>query len=102
MKATVFVAAIVLGSILNTANAQSIHKHARHQQHRIAQGVKSKELTKGETKKLEQGEKGIHQEVKVAKADGKVTRAERNQIKRDQRKESRRIYRAKHNNRVRH
>ena len=101
MKTSVLAAAIVLGAILNTASAQTIHQKAKNQRHRVAQGVKSGELTRPETKNLVKDQKEIHQEVKTAKADGVVTKDERKDIKKDQRQESRKIFRKKHNNRDR-
>ena len=100
MKVTVLAAAILLGAMFTTANAQ-VKQHAKNERHRIKQGVKSGELTKKETKNLVQGQKEIHQEVKAAKADGVVTKAERKDIRQDQRQESRKIYRKKHNRRDR-
>ncbi len=102
MKTKVLATAIILGAFFSTASAQqTIKQKGRHERHRIAQGVKSGELTKAETANLAKGQKEIHQEVKAAKADGTVTRAERKDIKQDQRQESRKIYRKKHNNRDR-
>ena len=93
--------AIAIG--ISGANAQKvIHRHAVRQQARIANGVKTGELTKGETKNIENKEKAIHQEVKVAKADGKITGAERRDIRQDQRQTSRTIYRDKHNGLIRY
>ena len=103
MKTTFLAATIILGAFFSTASAQqNIKQKGRHERHRIAQGVRSGELTKAETANLAKGQKEIHQEVKAAKADGVVTRAERKDIKQDQRQQSRKIYRKKHNNRERH
>jgi len=74
-----------------------IAKKQIHQQARIKQGVKSGELTKGETAGLEKEQGKIQAEKLQAKSDGKVTPQERKKIRRDQRKASRDIYRAKHN-----
>lgn len=102
MKTTFLAATIVLGALFTTANAQqTIKQKGRHERHRIAQGVKSGELTKAEAVNLAKGQKEIRKDVKAAKADGVVTRAERKDIKKDQRQESRKIYRKKHNNRDR-
>lgn len=102
MKTTFLAATIVLGALFTTANAQqTIKQKGRHERHRIAQGVKSGELTKAEAVNLAKGQKEIREDVKAAKADGVVTRAERKDIKKDQRQESRKIYRKKHNNRDR-
>jgi uncharacterized membrane protein YebE (DUF533 family) len=100
MKTTFLAAAIVFGAIFNHADAQ-VKQHAKNEHHRIKQGVKSGELTKKETRNLAHGQKEIHQDVKAAKADGVVTRDERKDIKQDQRQQSRKIYRKKHNNRDR-
>ncbi|UEG50900.1 hypothetical protein LK994_05360 [Ferruginibacter lapsinanis] len=98
MKTKLIIAAIAFLSISTTsANAQKM----KNQHHRIAQGVRSGELTKVEAKKLRTDQKEIHQEVKVAKADGVVTPAERKEIRKDQRQANRKIYRKKHNDRVR-
>jgi hypothetical protein len=101
MKATVLAAAILFGAIFSTADAQTVRQKGKNERHRIAQGVKSGELTKAEAKNLAKGQKEIHQDVKEAKADGVVTKEERKEIKQDQRQESRKIYRKKHNKRDR-
>ena len=74
-----------------------VTKRQLNQQRRIGQGVKSGELTKGETRKLETEEAKIQAEKKMAKADGKVTPAERKKLRRDENKSSKDIYRMKHN-----
>ena len=102
MKAKFLAVAIVFGALFTTTvSAQTVHQKSKNQRHRIAQGVKSGELTKAETKNLVKDQKEIHQEVKDAKADGVVTKDERKDIKKDQRQESRKIYRKKHNARER-
>jgi hypothetical protein len=101
MKATVLAAAILLGALFSTADAQTVRQKGKNERHRIAQGVKSGELTKTEAKNLANGQKEIHQDVKEAKADGVVTKEEKKEIKQDQRQQSRKIYRKKHNNRER-
>jgi len=70
------------------------------QQSRIKQGVRSGELTKGETVRLEKEQGKIRGEKMQAKSDGKVTPQERQEIRHDQRKASRHIYRAKHNDKT--
>ncbi len=102
MKTKFLAVAIVMGAFITSASAQqTIHQKSKHERHRIAQGVKSGELTKAETANLVKGQKEVHQEVKAAKADGVVTKDERKDIKQDQRQQSRKIYRKKHNNRER-
>ena len=76
-----------------------INERKKNQQDRIAQGVKSGELTAGETARLESREAGInHQEARMKAADGgKLTQADRAKINREQNAASRAIYRDKHN-----
>src|SRR5262252_3056347 len=59
-----------------------IGKRAENQQDRIAQGVKSGQLTAGETANLESKEAAINGEVKVDRAanGGKLTAGEKAQV----------------------
>jgi len=69
------------------------------QQDRIAQGIKSGQLTAGETAKLEGQESKINHEVRNDRAanGGNLTNKQKAQINRQQNKESARIYNKKHN-----
>src|SRR5271169_3768982 len=69
------------------------------QQARIAQGVKSGQLTAGETAKLENQQKGINQQVKADRAanGGKLTPGEKTQVNKEQNAASKNIYNKKHN-----
>ena len=73
------------------------------QQDRIAQGVKSGQLTAGETGKLEHQEAGINKEERGMRAqdNGHLTKSDRKTIHKQQNQESRRIYRDKHNAKAR-
>ncbi len=73
------------------------------QQDRIAQGVKSGQLTAGETGRLEHQEAGINKEERGMRAqdNGHLTKSDRQTIHQQQNQESRRIYRDKHNGKVR-
>lgn len=71
------------------------------QQRRIGQGVVSGELKKGEVRKLEKEQRDVQQEKREARADGTVTGAERKEIQKEQNQASRKIYKAKHNNKTR-
>jgi hypothetical protein len=64
---------------------------------RINQGVASGELSKSEARTLRTEQRGIAAEKRAFKADGKVTAAERAQLRRDQNAASKRIYKKKHN-----
>ena len=99
---TKFLLAAVIALTIGVTNADAQVKHrALNQRHRINQGVKSGEFTKAEAKNLRGDQKEIHQEVKLAKADGTVSAPEKKIIESERNKESREIYRKKHNSRVR-
>ena len=66
------------------------------QQQRIEQGVKSGSLTNRETARLERGESRIDRAEARAGADGKVGPGEQRRIQRAENRESRRIYKEKH------
>jgi len=74
-----------------------VNERQKLQHERIKEGVKSGELTKGEARKLHSEEKSIKAEKQMAKADGKVTPAERAKLRKDQNKASKDIYKLKHN-----
>jgi len=76
-----------------------VGQRSENQQDRIAQGVKSGQLTPGETAKLEKQQRGIHKHVaKDRKANGgTLTASEKKQVNREQNQASRNIYRKKHN-----
>jgi hypothetical protein len=80
-----------------------IGQRRENQQDRIAQGVKSGQLTAGETARLENREQGINREVSADKQanGGKLTGADKKAINQSQNKASRSIYRDKHNGRTR-
>jgi hypothetical protein len=79
-----------------------VGQRRENQQDRIAQGVKSGQLTAGETAKLENQQKGINQQVKADRAanGGKLTTGEKQQINKEQNKASKNIYNKKHNGRT--
>jgi hypothetical protein len=70
------------------------------QQGRIERGVKSGELTRRETARLEREQARIKTDKLMAKADGKVTAKERAKLRREQNRASKHIYNAKHNAQV--
>lgn len=99
-------AALVLPLALATpAHAQErtpgLNHRQRNQQARIRQGVKSGELTRSEARHLEAREGRLQANKLVDKAKGPLTRKERAQLQRQANRDSRAIYRDKHNNRVR-
>jgi polyhydroxyalkanoate synthesis regulator phasin len=78
------------------ALADTIDERQEKQSTRIQQGVKSGELTDNEAQKLEQSQEKI--EVKEAKyeADGNVSNKEQRKLRKMQAKQSKKIYRQKH------
>ena len=74
-----------------------INQHQRHQQTRIRQGVRSGELTRRETARLQAEQARIRvQETFARRSGGEFTLRERHRIAREQRQASRHIYRQKH------
>ena len=78
-----------------------IDRREGRQEKRVEQGVRSGQLTRHEARHLRHGERHIRRMERRAKADGKVTPGERERITAAQNRESRKIYRDKHNNRTR-
>jgi hypothetical protein len=106
MKITIFggvlVAALAITSIANAQTRTPVINHRQvRQERRIHQGVRSGELTRHETRSLQRGERKIQADKHTAKADGRVSPAERRHIRREQNHMSRAIRRDKHNGRVR-
>jgi hypothetical protein len=81
-----------------------VGQRRENQQDRIAQGIKSGQLTAGETAKLENQQKGINQQVKADRAanGGKLTPAEKQQVNKEQNAASKNIYNKKHNANTQH
>jgi hypothetical protein len=85
----------------NTAHYgnNEVGQRRENQQDRIAEGIKSGQLTAGETAKLENQQKGINQQVAADRAanGGKLTSGEKKQINQEQNGASKNIYNKKHN-----
>ena len=102
MKRSTMIAILVgVCAMVSAAYAQDktpvVDQREQHQQQRIEQGVKSGELTNGETLRLEKQQAKIKTDEMKMKSDGKVTPRERAKLKREQNRASRNIYRKKHN-----
>jgi hypothetical protein len=97
---TVLLASIVFTS---AALAAEVDNREANQQARIAQGVKSGQLTPGETAHLDNREAHINNEIARDRAanGGHLTGAERAKVNRQQDRTSAAIYRDKHNGKVR-
>ncbi len=83
------------------AGIRRIDRREAGQHARIAQGRRSGDLTRGELTRLRAGQRRVHRMERRAQADGFVTGTERGRIERVQERESRAIYRLKHNDRRR-
>ena len=90
--------ALLLGGVSSVLAQNEINQRQRNQQKRIGEGVENGSLTPAETARLEKQEAAIHHEVKTERQanGGKLTAQERRQVNRQQNRESRRIYRQKH------
>lgn len=76
-----------------------VNAREKNQQNRIANGVKSGQLTPKETAKVERQQQHIvHQEKKdMAKDNGHLTKQDQKQLNREQNRASKNIYAKKHN-----
>jgi hypothetical protein len=76
-----------------------IGQRRENQQDRIAQGIKSGQLTPGETAKLENQQQGINREISGMRQanGGKLTKADKAAVNQQQNKASKNIYDKKHN-----
>jgi hypothetical protein len=92
------IAAVVLSmSLAGAAFAGPISQREVVQQGRIAAGVRSGELTPRETIRLERGEARIERMRAWDLRDGRIGRIERVRLGRALNRESRQIYRLRHN-----
>ncbi len=95
MKAKLLLTVFFSIGIIAVSNAQY------GQRARINEGVRSGELTRYETAKLNRGQQEMHRDMRMAREDGYISRGERREIREDRRENSREIFRYKHNNRER-
>ena len=92
-------ACFVLVATTTVMNAATVNQRRENQQDRIAQGVKSGQLTAHETASLERKESRLNHQVRNDRRhdDGHLTAGERAHVNREQNTLSRGIYRDKHN-----
>ena len=85
-------------SFADDAKEGRIKQRKENQQKRIAQGVKSGELTPHETARIEHNESKINKEVRHDRKEngGNLTNKEKAQVNRQQNKVSKEIYNQKH------
>lgn len=81
-----------------------IGQRRENQQDRIAQGIRSGQMTPGEASRQEGREQALNREIRSDRQanGGRLTASERQSINRQQNRQSRQIYREKHNGRVGH
>ncbi len=99
-----FTHALLAAALLSsTAFAAEVDQREANQQARIAQGVKSGQLTRGETAHLENRAAHISNEIARDRAanGGHLTAAERAKVNGQQDRTSNAIYRDKHDGRTR-
>ena len=90
-------AATFAGTASAGVRTSRVDRREARQQLRIQQGVRSGELSPGEAARLRAGERHIRRAEWRAKSDGVVTPRARVRLNRALNRESRRIYRLKHN-----
>ena len=93
-----FIAVLMALPIIAVAGTRDpgVNQRQHQQQDRIGQGVRSGELTRGETRRLEGEQRHIRREERAYKADGQLTRAERRDLHQDLNVASGNIYNEKH------
>jgi hypothetical protein len=96
---TAVFAAISVPVLAQTATPK-LDAREQKQQERIANGAASGQLTAKETQNLEKREAKLNADEAAAKSDGVVTAKEHRQLKREANRDSRRIARKKHNEKV--
>ena len=100
MKRIVLTSILVSGLAAGAwAQNSEVGQRKENQQDRIAQGVKSGQLTAGETSNIEKKESAINQEVRTDRSlnGGKLTQSEKQTVNRQQNRVSGQIYSDKHN-----
>jgi hypothetical protein len=88
--------ALAFAALPALAGTPGVDAREQNQRERIAQGVRSGELTRPETRRLARGEVRLHRHERIARSDGVVTRMERYRLNRHADRMSGRIYRQKH------
>jgi hypothetical protein len=85
---------------LQTGNTE-IGNREQQQQQRIAQGVRSGQITAGEASKMESQQQAVQRQIHSDKAanGGKLTQSEKQQVNQMQNRGSKEIYNKKHNDR---
>jgi hypothetical protein len=82
--------------------SNEVGQRRENQQDRIAQGIRSGQMSAGEAARTENREQGINQQIRADRQanGGRLTGQEKRQVNREQNRTSRQIYREKHNSKV--
>ena len=88
--------AMAYPALAQTQSTPRIDQRQANQERRIEQGEKSGALNQREAARLEKGQARVQKMENKAVADGQVTAKERARIEKAQDKQSRRIYKEKH------
>lgn len=86
-----------MASVPPAVRDPGVNQRQGNQTARIANGVKSGELTHDEARDLREGRREIRQTEREYKSDGTLTRAERTDLHQDLNQQSKDIYEATHN-----
>jgi hypothetical protein len=90
------IAVFVLPAAAQTDSTRRIDKRQQRQENRIEKGEKSGQLTQKEAARLEKGQARVQKMEDKAFADGKVSKKEKARIEKAQDRQSRNIYRERH------
>jgi hypothetical protein len=102
MKEMLIIVALT-AACLSTANAGNIHTREIRQQRRIAEGIRTGNLTPNEAARLENREAALHREIRRDRLDGPgLSLNERKKIARQQNRISNHIYRESHDRQARY
>lgn len=100
---TKFLFAAIISIAFLSVNAQSGKRSLQDENRRIRQGVKSGQLTATEAARLKTQEARLKREaIRYKRNDGVISPVERADLKRDNKKLNRNIYRQKHDRQRRH
>ena len=103
-RSTLVMMLAAMAVVTGFAQTSEVGQRRENQQDRIAQGVKSGQLTAGETANLEKKEASINQEVRTDRSlnGGKLTGQEKKIVNQQQNQMSGQIYKDKHNTAAQH
>lgn len=94
--AVLVAAALAAPAFAQTDSTRRIDKRQKMQERRIEQGQKSGQLTEKEAARLEKGQARVQKMEDKAAADGKIGAKDRVRIEKAQDRQSKRIYRERH------